>query len=264
MQNNNQNTLLAITLSVAILLGWTWLYEKPRIEKKEIAQQQKIKEEKVVQAAAPISPSAKAPETVVATKSRDESLDANKNLRVRISSDLLHGSILLKGARFDDLTLAKYFETPEKKKEVVLFAPAESKERYFADFGWISSDASLDLPNPDTIWKSDSAQLTPENPITLSWKNKQGIEFLIKLALDENYMFGVTQSVRNHSKQDIAIASYGRINRALASLQQSNYILHEGLIGAFGGVLQEMTYKKMTKERKFEFQDSGECGNRIY
>lgn len=258
--NNNKNTLLAVTLSVVILLGWTWLYEKPRIEQKEAAQK-KIKEVQVADSKALSLASKNIQEAIVATKSRDESLAESKNLRVKISNEFLHGSVSLKGARFDDLTLAKYFETTEHKKEVALFAPAESKERYFADFGWISSNAGLELPNPDTIWKSSGAKLTPENPVTLSWKSRQGVEFFINLTLDENYMFSVTQSVKNNSKQEVTIASYGRINRVLSSARDPNFILHEGMIGAFGGVLQEVNYKKMLKEKKIEFQDSGEDGS---
>jgi YidC/Oxa1 family membrane protein insertase len=265
MYQNNKNTLLAIVLSVVVLIGWTWFYEKPRMEKKEAAaQKQKLVEAKQVKTESVQSDAAlqtKEPEVVVVTKSRDESVAESKNLRLKINSDSLHGSILLKGARFDDLTLAKYFETQKHEKEVTLFAPAESKERYFADFGWISSDKALDLPNPDTIWKSDVAELTPQKPATLSWKNKQGIEFLIKISLDENYMFSVTQAVKNNSSNPVTLASYGRINRAINSLQQSNYILLEGMIGSFGGVLQEVSYKNMIKEKKVEFQDSGENGS---
>jgi len=264
MNQNNQNTLLAIVLSVLILLGWTWFYEKPRAEKRLAEQQQKsqlIAQKKTVIEKPEKSLSAQEPEAVIAPKSRDESIAESKNMRLKISSESLHGSILLKGARFDDLTLAKYFETQKHEKEVTLFAPSESKERYFADFGWISSDSGLELPNPDTIWKSDVAELTPEKSAILSWKNKQGIEFLIKLSLDENYMFSVTQSVKNNSKNPITLASYGRINRALDSLQQSNYILLEGMIGSFGGVLQEKSYKDMLKSKKVEFQDSGENGS---
>ncbi|MBU6140740.1 MAG: membrane protein insertase YidC [Proteobacteria bacterium] len=261
MHQNNKNTLLAISLSVVILIGWTWLYEKPRIEKKELAKQQKIQETKKAEITTQSSAQPKIQETILATKSREESLAESKNLRLKIASDSLHGSISLKGARFDDLTLAKYFETQEKKKEVTLFAPAESKERYFADFGWISSNRGLELPNPDTIWKSDSEKLTPENPVTLSWRNKQNVAFFIKLTLDENYMFSVTQSIKNNSKDEITVASYGRINRALSDIGQSNYILHEGMIGVFEGILKELSYKKMLKEKKFEFQDSGENGS---
>lgn len=267
---NNKNILLATTLSALILLGWTWFYEKPRIEKQETQRQIALQQKSEI-VVKPQSDGVKAKstaqvvetkesKTVLALKDRSEVLKDSKNLRIEIKSDALHGSIFLKGARLDDLTLARYFETQKKEKEVVLFAPAESKERYFTDFGFISSDANLELPSPDTVWKSDGTILTPENPVTLSWKNKQNVEFLIKIALDENYMFSITQSVKNNSKSEISIASYGRINRVLNKLGQSNYILHEGAIGVSSGVLQEVSYKDLIEDKKFAFNDSGENG----
>jgi YidC/Oxa1 family membrane protein insertase len=194
----------------------------------------------------------------LALKNREQILQETQSLRVEIKSDALHGSIFLKGARFDDLTLARYFETQKEEKEVVLFAPAESRERYFTDFGFLSSNSNLDLPTPDTVWQSDSNKLTPNNPVTLSWKNKQNIEFQIKISLDENYMFNVTQKVKNNSGGEISLASYGRISRVLNKLEQSNYILHEGAIGAVGGVVKEVSYKDLIEDKKIDFNDSGE------
>ena len=43
---NNKNLILATSLSVVIMISWTWFYEKPRLEK--IAIQQKIVEENKV------------------------------------------------------------------------------------------------------------------------------------------------------------------------------------------------------------------------
>ncbi len=189
----------------------------------------------------------------MAVKERKDILEQSQSIRVKVKSDSLHGSISLKGARFDDLTLAKYFVKSDKKEEVVLFAPSESKERYFADFGWVSSARDLDLPNPETLWKSNSQELTPKNPITLSWKNSQNVEFLINVALDENYMFSVTQSVKNNSGKEISLASYGRINRVLNGAQKPNFILHEGAIGVFNDVLQEETYKSLIEDRRTEY-----------
>jgi YidC/Oxa1 family membrane protein insertase len=262
---NNQNILLATVLSAAILLGWTWLYEKPRIEKQEAqrkilaAQNPKVENIKTAETVknkevttAP-SVTAKASETVLAIKNRSEILAQEKANRVTIESESLHGSLYLKGARFDDLTLAKYFEKADKKTEVSLFSPSESKDRYFADFGWISSDSSMDLPKPDTLWKSNSTKLTPENPIILSWKNKQNIEFNIQVALDQDYMFSVTQLVKNHSKFEISIAPYGRINRVLNGAQKPIYILHEGAIGVFSDILHETTYKDLIEEKQQSF-----------
>ena len=131
----------------------------------------------------------------------------------------------------------------------MLFAPAESKERYFTDFGWISSDSNLQLPTPNTIWKSSSSKLTPNHPITLRWRNRQNVKFEIKIALDENYMFSITQNVYNKSRKEISLASYGRINRVLNDLGQSNYILHEGAIGVLNGSLQEVGYKDLIEDK---------------
>lgn len=259
---SNKNILLATILSAMILLSWTWLYEKPKMERQE-AQRKILAAQKpqaeVVQSVSKdtLAPAAelvaKPADTVMVLQNRDEILAKTAASRVDIESDSLHGSISLKGARFDDLTLAKYFTTTENKEEVTLFAPADSKDRYFADFGWISSSKALDLPNPDTIWKSSSKKLTPKNPITLSWKNKQNVEFIIKVSLDENYMFGVTQSVKNNSKAEISVASYGRINRVLQGAQKPVYILHEGAIGVFNDVLHEVTYKDLIEEKRQSF-----------
>ena len=259
---SNKNILLATILSAMILLSWTWLYEKPKMERQE-AQRKILAAQKpqaeVVQSVSKdtVAPAAelvaKPADAVMVLQNRDEILAKTAASRVDIESDSLHGSISLKGARFDDLTLAKYFTTTENKEEVTLFAPADSKDRYFADFGWISSSKALDLPNPDTIWKSSSKKLTPKNPITLSWKNKQNVEFIIKVSLDENYMFGVTQSVKNNSKAEISVASYGRINRVLQGAQKPVYILHEGAIGVFNDVLHEVTYKDLIEEKRQSF-----------
>ena len=256
MQQNNKNILLATVLSAAILLSWTWFYEKPRIERQEV--QRKILAQTKSEASGVKNPSNKSSITIVKTssdtlltlKNRDEILNHSKSSRIEIESESLHGSISLKGARFDDLTLAKYFETTKHEKEVIVFAPEDSKERYFADFGWISSRSDLEMPNPNTIWKSNSTKLTPENPVILTWKNKHNIEFSIKISVDKNYMFDITQSVVNHSKEEISVAAYGRINRALNNLKQSNYILHEGAIGVFDQTLKESSYKDLIEEKK--------------
>ncbi len=259
---NNKNILLATVLSAMILLSWTWFYEKPKMEKQELQRKILAEQKPQVETVKTIEnkgsivstiSTTKPAEAAITLKNRDEILAQSAESRVDIESENLHGSISLKGARFDDLTLAKYFTAIDKKEEVTLLAPAESRERYFADFGWISSESGLELPQPTTIWKSDNKKLTPQNPITLSWKNKNNVEFLIHITLDENFMFGVSQSVKNNSGSEISIASYGRINRVLNNAQKPVYILHEGPIGVFSDVLHESSYKDITKEKRQEF-----------
>jgi YidC/Oxa1 family membrane protein insertase len=259
---NNKNILLATVLSAMILLSWTWFYEKPKMEKQELQrkilaeQKPQVETVKTIENKGSIASAistTKPAEAAVTLKNRDEILAQSAESRVDIESENLHGSISLKGARFDDLTLAKYFTAIDKKEEVTLLAPAESRERYFADFGWISSESGLELPQPTTIWKSDNKKLTPQNPVTLSWKNKNNVEFLIHITLDKNFMFGVSQSVKNNSASEISIASYGRINRVLNNAQKPVYILHEGPIGVFSDVLHESSYKDIVEEKRREF-----------
>lgn len=282
---NNKNLILATSLSVIIMISWTWFYEKPRLEKIAIQQQinaetKNLKSEKSSDKIAEENSTSPAPiveksvseaskkinleeksEVIVLAKTGKEIIEKTSNERIKIESKSLHGSINLRGARFDDLTLAQYFKNPDKKEEVILFSPAESKERYFADFGFASSNSNLELPKSDSLWQSDDLKLTSKHPVTLSWNNSQNIEFRIKISLDENYLFTIQQKVINRSLEAIVLAPFGRINRALNNQQKATYILHEGAIGAFNGILSEKTYEDLVEEKIQKFSDKGESGS---
>lgn len=279
MHNNNKNLFLALFLSMAVMIGWTWLYEKPRMEKKE-AQKQELQQQLSGKQSdnkqsdssdtTQNNSSSDKKEKVINSKERSIALRESSSLRVLVENDNVSGSILLKGARFDDLVMTNYFNhaastklsAREKAKDrVALLSPADSKERYFVDFGFVSSVKNIDLPGTNTVWKSSSSKLTPDNPITLSWRNPQAVEFFIDVAIDRNYLFTVTQRVVNHSSTPIAISSYGRVDRVLQLIQKSNYILHEGLIGAFDGTLSQKTYTEMSEEKEFTRTNGGILGS---
>ena len=282
---NNKNLILATSLSVIIMISWTWFYEKPRLEK--IALQQQFEQnnknlddkkssdvndyeasnpsipkvEKLTTEVSKNIPSEEKNETITSFKTRKEIIEKTIDERILIESKSLHGSINLRGAKFDDLTLAQYFKNPDKKDEVILFSPVETKERYFADFGFASSNPDLETPKTDTVWQADNKKLTPENPVTLSWKNSKNIEFQMKISLDENYLFSIQQKIINNSSENIVIAPFARINRLLNDQQKATYILHEGAIGAFNGILSEKTYEDLIEEKSQKFSDKGESGS---
>ena len=282
---NNKNLILATSLSVIIMISWTWFYEKPRLEKISLQQQieqsnkgskdEKLADKIIEENSNPSIPNVEkittevlknvTPEekndSLASFKTRKEIIEKTTDERIKIESKSLHGSINLKGAKFDDLTLAKYFKNPDKKDEVILFSPIESKERYFADFGFASSDSNLETPKPDTIWQANNKKLTPKNPVTLSWTNSKNIEFQMKISIDENYLFTVQQKIINNSFENIAVAPFARINRLLNDQQKAAYILHEGAIGAFNGILSEKTYEDLIKEKSQKFSDKGESGS---
>ena len=282
---NNKNLILATSLSVIIMISWTWFYEKPRLEKISLQHQieqsnqgskdEKISDKIVEENSNPAIPNVEKLTTEVeknvnpeekndistSFKTRKEIIEKTIDERIKIETKSLHGSINLKGAKFDDLTLAKYFKNPDKKDEVTLFSPIESKERYFADFGFASSDSNVETPKPDTIWQANNKKLTPKNPVLLSWTNSKNIEFQIKISIDENYLFTIQQKIINNSFENIAVAPFARINRLLNDQQKAAYILHEGAIGAFNGILSEKTYEDLVKEKSQKFSDKGESGS---
>jgi len=250
-----KNLVIALALSTLILVGWQFFIETPRKKAEALAQKMHAHAELEIKKEAEINATAFLPQ------SRAESLADSP--RVRIQSDNLHGSIALKGLRFDDLTLAKYHETLDKSSpEVVLLSPSADANSYFAEFGWVPGNKSVKLPTPDTVWASDSETLTSAKPITLSWENGEGITFTVKIALDEKYMFTLTQSAKDADGKDIALQSYAYINRVYdIKTHPALGILHEGPLGVFDGTLQELSYKKLLDEKEQHFEtESGWMG----
>jgi len=284
MQNENtKNILLASLISAVILISWTWLYEKPRME----AQKQQLAivtaQKQVEQSANNVQPKnvgQKNNSSQIAQErnsepeielSREEIISNSKENRVQIKTPELNGSIDLKGVVFDDLTLVNYKQTLDKdSKEVVLLSPIGSKGKYLVNFGFRAAydnligqpprDQYVDYPNNNTIWKSSSNTLTPQNPITLSWQNQQNVTFEIDIAVDEHYMFSISQKIKNNSRIDLKSALVSEIQHFMAETQSSSYISHEGPIAVLDGVLKEKSYvhlqdKKDENENDFSSQN---------
>ena len=276
---NEHNIIAATILSAIVLLGWSWFYEKPKAER--IAKQKTFIQSQNSQAngdsALSSVSSDKNLKNIDSTISnltssantqnnpliqdRKEQIAKTAQDRVLIDNGTVKGSIYLKGARFDDLTLSQHFTDLTKKDPVVLFAPNNSRERYFVDFGWVANQhesQNIDMPNSETLWVANRKKLEINSPVTLSWKNRQNIEFIIKVEIDKDYLISLTQQINNNSDKAIRVASYGRINRALGKVDKSNYILHEGPIVELDGRITETSYEKLVKIKKQAFQNSVE------
>ena len=61
------------------------------------------------------------------------------------------------------------------------------------------------VPGADTLWQAGRKTLTPETPVTLTWDNGKGLKFYRTYAIDENYMFTVTQKVKNHGRAAVTL-----------------------------------------------------------
>ncbi|WP_203425495.1 membrane protein insertase YidC [Sinorhizobium sp. BG8] len=246
----NRNYFVAIALSVLILIAWQFLYVNPKLEKDrlltEAQQTQQAAEQKPGQTTAGAGSTAVTPNGAVpggALESHDQAVA--KSARVAIDTPALAGSINLTGARFDDLRLKEFHETVDKSSPIItLFSPAETQHGYFAELGFVGSDATGQTPGPQTVWtQQGDGKLTASTPVTLTFTNEKGVVFTRTISVDEHYMFQVTDSIKNATGAPISLSPYGRVTRFEKPTTPSVYVLHEGFIGVIGEHgLQEVKY----------------------
>ncbi|KAA5606675.1 membrane protein insertase YidC [Roseospira marina] len=185
--------------------------------------------------------------------SRDEAIAATEGGRVAIDTPRVHGSIRLRGARLDDLTLPTYREELDPNSPPIhLFSPAGSVDPYYAEFGWVAAatpaGVSQPVPGPETQWQASGDTLHVNEPITLTWDNGQGLRFVRTVAIDENYMFTMTQRVENTGGEPVTLYPYGLVSRTDRPKTTGIWILHEGPLGVFDGTLKEVNYKDLEED----------------
>lgn len=249
---DNRNFILAIVLTMGLLLGYEYFYSQPLEEQAALAaqvEQERLEAEKSsdlpsMEAGGSL-PGMAAPVVKDMMVSREDIVGTGA--RIAISSTHLHGSISLKGARFDDLTLDDYKETLDvNSPDVVLLSPSGTDKAYYAEFGWIGKGKR---PDADTVWKTDSMTLGADGKVTLNWDNGEGLKFIRTITLDDNYMFSVTQRVENSGTEAVSLAPYGLVSRRGRTVSgQSTYILHEGPIWVTDEGKEEFTYSDLEDE----------------
>jgi YidC/Oxa1 family membrane protein insertase len=268
---DNKNLILAVVLSVAVLLGFE-LYFKNTRPTPQVAETAATATPAPGQVqgqgqapglstgnpggatALPQAPGASQGPDMSPQASRTEILAATP--RVAIATPRLKGSITLKGGRIDDLILADYRETLKKNSPpITLFNPRGVKDAYFAEFGWIAAAKNgapkTAVPDADTVWTPSSTTLTPDQPVTLTWDNGQGLVFSRTYEIDNNFMFKITQAVVNKGKNPVELFPYGLVSRQGTPKTSGFYILHEGLLGVNNGELKEVDYDEL-QEQKLE------------
>lgn len=248
---DQKNLILTIVISIAILFGFHYFYERPRqlAAQAEAQRQQALQAEQVPTMTPGATPGIGADAGAPAV--RDRAAVVAETARVTIATPSLHGSINLRGGRVDDLTLAKYRTTPAKDSpEVVLLAPVGTEHPYYAEFGWVAANAGdgLALPKADTVWTASANTLTPDSPVTLTWDNGAGLVFERTFAVDADYMFTVTQRVRNQTGAPVALSPYGFVQRRGTPKTEGTYVLHEGPLAIVNGTLKEYKYTDLHEE----------------
>jgi YidC/Oxa1 family membrane protein insertase len=242
--SDQKNMIMAAALSFLVILVWQIFVAPP-----PPAPDSAVVAEQSGNATDPAAP---APQAVSPTSPqslpRAEVLEEGD--RIRLSTPSLRGSVSLRGGRIDDLTLVNYRETLEPESpEVVLLSPTRTTNPYYGVWGWIPAQGSQTGPTPgaNTDWQLESGnELTPGSPITLRWDNGAGLIFRRTIAVDERYLFTVTQSVENTTGNEVSLVPYGIVARHGAPDTIGFWILHEGAIASADGTLTLLDYDEIS------------------
>jgi YidC/Oxa1 family membrane protein insertase len=266
----NKNLIIAIALSIVIVLGFEFLVNKPRLDRERALQAERAASQTATQTvptapsqpvpgapstapAAPGTPVASAPATPVV----DRTTLIAQQPRVRIETPAMQGSILLKGARIDDLKLTNYRETVDPSSPpITLLTPQPLPQAYFSEFGWVAQQG-VAVPGPETEWTADRNTLSLGSPVTLSWDNGQGLRFERKIALDGEYMFSITDRVVNTGSAPVQLFPYGLVARSGTPKTAGFYILHEGPLAVMDGTLREPSYGDLKDKKTIEYDTTG-------
>jgi YidC/Oxa1 family membrane protein insertase len=270
---DTRNLFLAIALSVLVMAAWQYFYAGPLYQREHQAQMQANNPTTTNAAesgaapgssgAAPGSPGAALPATASPpggpTTAAPESLDAAlaATPRVIVDTPSLGGSIDLKGGKLDDIILKDYRETVDPKSpNIRLFSPPGAPEAYWAETGFVSAGGAK-TPNLDTPWTADRKTLTVDQPVTLTWDNGAGLIFKRVVAVDDKYMFTITDSVMNSGAAPATVRPFGLILRHGRPNIAGYSVLHEGFVGVITGngasqvaltlPVQEVTYANIEK-----------------
>jgi len=267
---DNRNTILAVILSGLVLIAWQYFYNVPQMEKQRAAQQASELAKSATPPASTTTPStapqtgtpqpaanapaATQPASTAPVVSRDTAIASTP--RVKIESPRLSGSISLKGARIDDLSLVQFRETVDPvSPAIVLYSPSGTPNPYYAEFGWVpASGSTVRLPDRDTLWEQEGqGSLTPSHPVTLRYDNGDGLTFRRTISIDDRYLFTIKDDVSNVGSAPVTLYPFALISRHGTPQVSGYYILHEGLIGYLGDQgLQEYGYKKIDDANPLE------------
>jgi YidC/Oxa1 family membrane protein insertase len=249
MDDQNKNLILATVLSFLVITAWVILFP-PETPTPVDPNAPALTESAVPAGATPPAADAGA---VPASPAETQAVPAQVAApRVSIDTPELAGSISLMGGRIDELQLKSYRETLDKGSDIVsLFTPEGTPGAYYALYGWAPAGdlGAEDVPGADTLWALETGEtLTAESPVTLIWTSPTGLTFRRQIAVDEKFMFTVTQSVENTGDTARRLAPYSTLRRhGEPENLKGFFILHEGAIRQTGDEMSELDYDELTE-----------------
>jgi len=225
--NDTSRYIMAIVIAMIILFTWQILFpvEQPNYQQ-ENSQETLLDDPSIPEVSNII------PVKVVSCESE----------KIIIDNDRLEGSIDLCGAQINEIYLKKFNTTASIDSDYVqLF----KKDSYWVESGWLAPrGANFLLPDENTLWKleSQNSTLSPNTPVVISWENGNGLKFIQRFSIDENYLFTFTQEVENNTLGLITLFPFNKLSRKDLPSSQTLGLLHEGPTGWFDEKLDEQDY----------------------
>lgn len=241
--HDKRNLAIFVVLSLGLWLAFDHFILTPRYEAAHKAQEAKMEQ------------GPQSPQTSVADPILPRTEQLAKSVRIPLSSKELEGSIALTGNRLDDIVLKDYYTALDKKDHVVLMSPSGTTHPHYAESGWLASDPSIKLPDADTLWSvtSTTAALTPATPLVLTWDNGAGLVFERSYAIDDQYVFTLTQKVTNSSGKTVTLYPYTSLARRGLPEAHGKGSGYEGPVGYIADKLHEISYNDLTEDGAQKF-----------
>ena len=216
-----------IAIAIAMMLAWDFIYVRPQQARMQ-AQQAQVQAQQTPQTpAAPAAPP---------LLTQQDALTQTAAMRVPVRTEAVTGSILLQGARLDDLQLRGYRETTDRDSPYVsLLEPNNSLHGYDAYFGWQDQTPTNHGVSEGDLWTAAPGQtLTPTTPVVLTYASGDGFEITRTISIDQNYMLTSTDVVRNASAQPRFLRPFGVVRRDGKPADYTARNVVQGFAGVFG------------------------------
>ena len=235
--DNTRRVILATILSALVLIGFNYFFPLEQQSEQRLSLHKNVLNKTAHHAGQTV------PSTVF-------SMVKKPDPRLVINAPSVQGTVNLRGAVLDDLVLKHYRETVQPKSpDVRILSPVNTARPNYVDFGWRASPGDqIRLPNEQTVWTASGKLLDVAHPLVLTWNNGQGVTFEISLAVDDNFMFTVTQKVHNATNQPLLLYPFYRVNRGYTPEETGSTLVHEGPIAVIDDRLNEGSYKDVRTE----------------
>ncbi len=246
---DQRNLIIAAAVSMLILLGWEMYFAPQMMPPAPVATGEAPAAPPNVDTDGPGAPVAAPAGPVAAPTPAEPVIEA---ARLKIATQDVQGSISLAGGRIDDINLSRFRETTDPTSPAItLLAPTSAAHPYYAEFGWITSDASVKLPNAASVWTAEdpNAVLTETTPVSMTWDNGEGLVFRRTIRADKEYLFRVDQTVASSMDRAVTLYPFALIARTDTPTLAGFFILHEGPIGVFNGTtLIQPNYEELRED----------------